>query len=61
MLTAGIRKEWPCTEMGRTRRIWKKKGQKQSRDMKQGGVSVHTSGFIPSCESLVEVSQKQNV
>lgn len=66
MLTAGISewysgKEWPCTEMRRIGRIWKKRGQKQSRDMKQGGMSVHNSGFIPSCEFLAEVSQKQNV
>lgn len=47
--------------MGRTGRIWKKRGQKQSRDMKQGGVIVHNSGFIPSREFLVEVFQRQKI
>lgn len=46
--------------MGRTGRMWKKRGQEQSKDMKQGAVSVHNSGFLPSCEFLVEVFQKQN-
>lgn len=41
-------------------RAGKKRGQKQSRDKKQGGVSVHNSGFIASCEFLVEAFQKQN-